>query len=69
MSDPVSVIRSEERLEVTTVRTATERVRIRRVIVTEERTVTVSLRREELVIEREPLDGAVGDSPPPTRSR
>ncbi|QHC67322.1 DUF2382 domain-containing protein [Rathayibacter sp. VKM Ac-2759] len=63
MSDPVSVIRSEERLEVTTVRTATERVRIRRVIVTEERTVTVPLRREELVIEREPLDGAVGDSP------
>ncbi|MWV50670.1 DUF2382 domain-containing protein [Rathayibacter sp. VKM Ac-2803] len=64
MSDPVSVIRSEERLEVTTVRIATERLRIRRVIVTEERTVTVRLRREELVIEREPVESSpVGDSP------
>ncbi|SMH32616.1 conserved domain-containing protein [Rathayibacter oskolensis] len=62
MSTPdeqVSVIRSEERLDVTTVRTATERVRIRRVIVTEERTVTLQVRREELVIEREPLEGTV----------
>ncbi|KQQ22051.1 hypothetical protein ASF48_02140 [Rathayibacter sp. Leaf299] len=56
--DAVTVIRSEERLSATTVRTATERVRIRRVVVTEERTVTVPLRREELVIEREPIDGA-----------
>ncbi|WP_230672457.1 YsnF/AvaK domain-containing protein [Rathayibacter sp. Leaf248] len=56
--DAVTVIRSEERLSATTARTATERVRIRRVVVTEERTVTVPLRREELVIEREPIDGA-----------
>jgi uncharacterized protein (TIGR02271 family) len=57
-SEPVTVIRSEERLAVTTVRTAAERVRIRRVIVTEERTITVQVRREELVLEREPLDGS-----------
>lgn len=67
MSGPdVTVIRSEERLGVSTVRTATERVRIRTVIVTEERTVTVQVRREELVIEREPLDGPLeGDGEPP----
>lgn len=66
--DAVTVIRSEERLSATTVRTATERVRIRRVVVTEERTVTVPLRREELVIEREPIDGAgpAIDAEPPT---
>lgn len=62
----VSVIRSEERLRVGTVRVASERVRIRRVVVTEERTVTVQVRREELVIEREPLDGPLegGGEPP-----
>jgi len=64
--DAVTVIRSEERLSATTVRTATERVRIRRVVVTEERTVTVQLRREELVIEREPIDGGpASDAEPP----
>lgn len=62
-SESVSVIRSEERLDVTTVRTASERLRIRKVIVTEERTVTVQLRREELVIDREPLEGVVADHP------
>jgi len=65
--DSVSVIRSEERLSATTVRTATERVRIRKVVVTDERTITVQLRREELVIEREPLDAprqADGSEPP-----
>lgn len=62
----VTVIRSEERLDVSTVRTATERVRIRKVVVTEERTVTVQVRREELVVEREPLDGPLeGDGAPP----
>lgn len=63
---PIKVLRSEERLSTTTVRTATERVRIRKVIVTEERTITVQLRREELVLEREPFDGsAVGNEDPP----
>jgi uncharacterized protein (TIGR02271 family) len=56
--DPITVVRSEERLDVTTVWTPTERLRVRKVVVTEERTITVTLRREELVIEREPLDGA-----------
>jgi uncharacterized protein (TIGR02271 family) len=55
--DPITVVRSEERLDVTTVWTPTERLRVRKVIVTEERTITVTLRREELVIERERLDG------------
>ncbi|QHF24522.1 DUF2382 domain-containing protein [Rathayibacter sp. VKM Ac-2804] len=55
--DPITVVRSEERLDVTTVWTPTERLRVRKVVVTEERTITVTLRREELVIEREPLDG------------
>jgi uncharacterized protein (TIGR02271 family) len=65
--EPVSVIRSEERLSVTTVRTATERIRIRKVVVTDERTITVQLRREELVIEREPLDAPqqADDAEPP----
>lgn len=76
MSDPgtrsageeqITVVRSEERLDVTTAWTPTERLRVRKVVVTEERTVTVTLRREELVIEREPLDpepldGAEGPS-------
>lgn len=55
--EPITVVRSEERLDVTTVRTLTERLRVRKVIVTEERTITVTLRREEFVLEREPLDG------------
>ncbi|QHC68872.1 DUF2382 domain-containing protein (plasmid) [Rathayibacter sp. VKM Ac-2759] len=54
--EPITVVRSEERLDVTTVWTPTERLRVRKVIVTEERTITVTLRREELVIEREALE-------------
>lgn len=43
-----------------------ERVRLRRQVVTEEVTVTVALRREELVIEREPIaEDAVGLVPSP----
>ncbi|QHC69733.1 YsnF/AvaK domain-containing protein [Rathayibacter sp. VKM Ac-2801] len=59
--EAVTVVRSEERLDVTTVWTPTERLRVRKVVVTEERTVTVTLRREELVIEREPLDRGTFD--------
>ncbi|TCL79391.1 MULTISPECIES: YsnF/AvaK domain-containing protein [unclassified Rathayibacter] len=54
--EPITVIRSEERLDVTTVWTPMERLRVRKVVVTEERTITVTLRREELVIERESLE-------------
>lgn len=48
---------SEEQLAVETRARATERVRVRKHVVTEEVTVTVTLRREELVIEREPVAG------------
>ncbi|AZZ55517.1 YsnF/AvaK domain-containing protein [Rathayibacter iranicus] len=57
--EPITVVRSEERLDVRTVYTPTERLHIRKVIVTEERTVTVTLRREELVLEREPLGASL----------
>ncbi|AND17644.1 YsnF/AvaK domain-containing protein [Rathayibacter tritici] len=61
--EPITVVRSEERLDVTTVRTLTERLRVRKVIVTEERTITVTLRREEFVLEREPLEREPLDGP------
>ena len=50
---------SEERLEVDVEAHPAERVRVRKQIVTEEVTLTVTLRREELLIEREtiPRDG------------
>ncbi|NRG42272.1 YsnF/AvaK domain-containing protein [Rathayibacter sp. VKM Ac-2835] len=52
------VVLHEERLLVGTRRHATERVRVRRVVVTEQRTITVDVRREELRVTREPiLDG------------
>ncbi|QHF21170.1 DUF2382 domain-containing protein [Rathayibacter sp. VKM Ac-2762] len=67
-TEPVTVIRAEEHLDVTTVWTPTERLRVRKVVVTEERTITVTLRHEELVIERElldhePFDGAEDPTP------
>lgn len=54
-SDP-GVVRSEEEAHVTIRTTPYERVRVRRRVVVEERTIEV--RREELVIEREPLEDA-----------
>lgn len=48
--------RSEERLKVATTTRATERVRMRKHVVVEERTITVSVQREEIVIEHVPLD-------------
>ncbi|MWV47980.1 DUF2382 domain-containing protein [Rathayibacter sp. VKM Ac-2803] len=54
--DPaVEMIRHEEQLSVTTRRYATERVRLERVIVTEQRTLTVDVRREEIRLTRESL--------------
>ena len=50
-----SVVRSEERLEVGTARHVVGRVRVAKRVVTEERTITVTVRREELVIEEQPL--------------
>ncbi|PZF15632.1 hypothetical protein DEJ25_02680 [Curtobacterium sp. MCPF17_011] len=55
--DHVEVVRSEERLAVTTERHATERVRLERYIVTEQRTVTVDVSREEVRLTREPITG------------
>ncbi|WP_181439723.1 DUF2382 domain-containing protein [Curtobacterium sp. MCBD17_028] len=56
-ADDVAVTRSEERLVVRTDAVPVRRVRIRKVIVSEERTVTVTVRREELRVEEESLDG------------
>ncbi|MCM6762353.1 YsnF/AvaK domain-containing protein [Rathayibacter sp. ZW T2_19] len=54
---PPSVVLHEERLEVSTRRFATERIRLERVVVTEQRTITVDVRREEIRLVREPLEG------------
>ena len=56
------VVLTEEQLLVDTERVPAQRVRLRKEIVTEEVTVTVVLRHEELVIEREPIQP--GDVPP-----
>lgn len=60
---PIEVIRSEERLRVAIERVAVERVRIAKRIVTETKTLTVQVRREELVIERLPATST--DQHPP----
>ena len=57
--DHAEVVRSEERLHVGTLSVPVQRVRVRKVVVTEERTVTVTVRREELRVVREPI--APGD--------
>lgn len=57
--EPTEVVRHEEQLTVSTRAEVAERVRVRKHVVTEEVTLTVTLRREELVIERMPVD--VGD--------
>ena len=58
--EDLEIVRSEEQLSVETRRRATERVRVRKEVTTEDVTVTVTLRREELVIEREPLAEGAG---------
>lgn len=50
-----SVVRSEEELRVGKERVQTGRVRLRKHVVTEEKTVTVPVQREEYQIETEPL--------------
>lgn len=65
-----TVVLHEEHLLVGTEVHATERVRLERYIVTEQRTITVDVRREEVRLTREPLvDGPAlpADSPAPTR--
>lgn len=67
VSPEAETVLSEEQLDIGTEVRAAERVRVRKQVVTEEVTVTVELRREELVIEREriPRDelGAAGAEP------
>ena len=68
MSDPgyaddlhagaIEVTRSEERLVPVTQRVVTGRVRVAKRIVVEERTVTITVRREELVVEHLPAGSA-----------
>lgn len=65
-----TVVLHEEHLLVGTEVHATERVRLERYIVTEQRTITVDVRREEVRLTREPIaDGRAlsADSPVPTR--
>lgn len=57
VDEPVSLVRSEERLLVGRENRATERVRLRKRVVSEDVARTVTLRREELVVEREPVGG------------
>ncbi|RIX30782.1 DUF2382 domain-containing protein [Amnibacterium setariae] len=49
---------SEERLRVETERVPRTRVRLQKVVVTEQRTLTVPVRREEYRLIREPIEGA-----------
>ena len=58
--DTTEILVSEEQLAVETRSVPTERVHVRKEVVTEDVTITVTLRREELVIEREPIDAAAG---------
>lgn len=53
------MIRHEQQLSVQTEPVATERVRLQKFIVSEERTVTFTVRHEEVRMVREPLDGDV----------
>jgi uncharacterized protein (TIGR02271 family) len=68
LSGDDAMTRSEEELRVRTVWRPRERVRLRKVVVTEH--VTIPVRHEELRVEREPLDGdgtaaASADRPEP----
>ncbi|CAA9511021.1 MAG: hypothetical protein AVDCRST_MAG85-2342 [uncultured Solirubrobacteraceae bacterium] len=63
-SDEVEVTRSEEELVVDKASYPTERVRLHKTIVEEEVTLTVTLRREELRVEREPLSDVDADAIP-----
>ena len=69
--DAVEVIRSEERLVAGVERHVTGSVRIGKRIVTEERTVTVTVRREELYVENltpEPSGVRARPGPRPRRA-
>jgi uncharacterized protein (TIGR02271 family) len=58
-----AMTRSEEELEVRTVRRRRSRVRLRKYLVTEEVQRTIPLRREEIRIEEEPISNEDADRP------
>ena len=60
-AEAATVVRSEERLQVRAVVRPRERVRLVKHVVTEYVTQTVAVRREEVRLEREPVDGVVED--------
>lgn len=55
--DPVVMIRHEEQLIVDTETVPVERVRLQKIIVSEEQIFTVTVRREEVRVIREPITG------------
>ena len=55
--DGVDLVRSEERLAVTTRRVPIGRAVLRKRIVVERRTITVDVAHEEVVLDHEPFDG------------
>ena len=61
----MDVTRSEEELRLTSAWRPVERLRLRKRIVTEQRVVTVELRREELVVEHEPVAEVPATAPDP----
>lgn len=63
-TDPAVVTRSEEELRLSTTRRPVERVRLRKVVVTDEVTITVAVRREEFRLERLPVDDAAAPLAP-----
>lgn len=65
--DQGAMIRSEERLDVTTRRVPTGRAVLRKVIVVEQRTITVDVAHEEVRLEQLPLDEEADDGTEATR--
>jgi stress response protein YsnF len=61
--DDGAMTRSEERLQVGTERVAATRARIVKYVVTEDVTITVPVRREEIRVEQVPIDAVDGDLP------
>jgi stress response protein YsnF len=57
--EDIVMTRSEEQLRVGTETVVVGQARLRKVVVTEQRTITVALRHEEYVLEREPLTTGV----------
>lgn len=62
-TEPPTLVRSQEQLQVRVRAAAVRRLRVRKRVVTEEVTHTVTVRREELVVEDEPLDPAIAAGP------